>query len=259
MSYGMYLAGSSLAASMYRMDVAANNLANIQTVGFKPDLPTTRFRPAAREEDGLAFLPSNAMLEKLGGGVRVGPTRVNQRQGPLETTGQALDVAIQGAGFFVVKDGAGSGPETFRFTRDGRLTLDRQSRLVQTGTGKPVLDENDRPISLDSSATITIEPSGLVRQNGQIAGKLALVNISRPDELRKAGHNMFMAPPELMARRSTADGTLVQGAVERAAVDPVRATLDVMGAERAASSASRLIAMYDELMQKAATQFARMG
>lgn len=259
MSYGMYLAGSSLAASMYRMDVAANNLANIQTVGFKPDMTATRFRPAAREEDGLAFLPSNAMLEKLGGGVRVGPTRMNLAQGSLETTGQSLDVAIQGSGFFVVKDGAGSGPETFRFTRDGRLTLDRQSRLVQIGTGKPVLDENDRPITLDSTARITIEPNGLVRQNGQIAGQLALMNISRPDQLRKVGHNMFVASPELMARRTRADGNLVQGAVERAAVDPVRATLDVMGAERSASSASRLIAMYDELMQKAATQFARMG
>ncbi|MFO0493203.1 MAG: flagellar basal body protein, partial [bacterium] len=93
MNYGLYLSASGTLNALYRMDVAANNLANSETTGFKSDITAAMARDAANPEDGL-HLPSNKLLEKLGGGVLAGPNRTAWRQGALQTTNHDLDVGI---------------------------------------------------------------------------------------------------------------------------------------------------------------------
>lgn len=260
MNYGVYVSASGLLTSMYRMDVAANNLANSQTVGFKPDETFTRQRLAARQEDNLGFLPSNAMLERLGGGVHMAPNRVTFRQGGVEASGNPLDVAIVGDAFMVTRDGPNANLPNLRLTRDGRLAINTRRQLVQAESGLPVLDRVNRPITLEAEVPVTIESNGVVRQNNQIVAQIQLVDVSDRQQLRKLGNGLFTGPGEVIARRRPAgDSELRQGFVERSAVDPIKGMLDVMRAERGVSSNTRLVSMHDELMNRAISTFARIA
>ena len=87
MNYGLYLSASGVLTNTYRQDVFANNLANVETPGFKPDLPSIRQRDPEAIEDNLGFQGSNELLDRLGGGVLAGQQRINFNQGTLRPTG----------------------------------------------------------------------------------------------------------------------------------------------------------------------------
>jgi flagellar basal-body rod protein FlgG len=258
MNYGLYISAGGTLNALYRMDVAANNLANSETAGFKADLTVTKMRLAANPEDGMN-LPSDEMLERLGGGVFAGPNRVSWRQGALESTRNDLDVAIEGSGFLRVRSGDGTADG---FTRDGRLTINSQGVLVQAASGKAVVDDGGGTISLASGVPVRIDPRGLITQNGQQVGQLALVDVPDRESLRKRGDGFFELPDDQSpesAGLTPATGRIVQRSIERSSVDPVRAMLDISQAERAAGSGSRMIQMHDELMQRAINTFGRLA
>lgn len=264
MNYGLYLSASGVLTNLYRMDVASNNLANLETTGFKPIVATLRQRDAARIEDGLVGMASNAMLEKLGAGVMLMPNAVSMTPGAPERTGRELDVAIDGPGFFVLRAGETTGNATdsvsnLRMSRDGRLTLDSQGRLVQASSGLAVLGIDDRPIVVPGAGRVNIDPSGRVSQNNQEIGRLQIATISDPTRLRPVGDGLFAGPPLAMARRQPAAGSLVQSTLERSAVDPVRAMLDVAAAERAVGSNTRLIQFHDQILDRAINTFGRVA
>ena len=154
MNYAACISASGAIAALNRQDVLSNNLANVGTVGFKPDIPLARQRAAERREDGRFELPANEMLERLKSGVMIVPNAVDFTQGTLESTGNPLDLAIQGEGFFAVRESTPSG-EAVRLTRDGRFTQNSDGVLVTT-TGLPVLDDSDRPISIPSGPAPTM-------------------------------------------------------------------------------------------------------
>ena len=124
MNYGMYLSAAGVLTNMHRMDVMANNLANLGTVGFKADEVTFMTRAPERLDPGALSMmggePADPqwMLERLGGGQWAAPSRIDLRQGSLQRTGGNLDAAIEGDGFFVV--GSEDAP---RLTRDTRCHL----------------------------------------------------------------------------------------------------------------------------------------
>lgn len=253
MNYGLYLSASGTLNALYRMDVAANNLANSETTGFKPDITAAMARDAANPEDGL-HLPSNKLLEKLGGGVLAGPNRTAWRQGALQTTNNDLDVGIQGDGFLRIRstDGSRQG-----LTRDGRLSLNTRGQLVQASTGLPVLSDTNRPITIQSGRPIAISSSGVISQDGLPVARLAFVDVPDQQALRKRGDGFLELPPD--TRTTPAEGSIVQHTIERSSVDPVRAMLDIAQAERSAGSGSRMIQIHDEVMQKAINTFARLA
>ncbi len=251
MQYGLYLAASGTLTSLHRMDVLANNLANSETAGFKPLSWSTRQRDPARVEDQLPNLPSNELLERLGGGVMLMPARVSTKQGAPETTGRPLDVAIEGEGYLVVRQGAGSAPASLRFTRDGRLSLNASATLVQASTGLPVLDTTDQPIRVDSSRPVRIDADGAVRQGETVVGRLQISRPPSAEQLRPLGDGLLGVPAATMAKRRRAEGQLVQGAVEKSTVDPVRTMVALGAAERQAGSTTRMIQYFDQLMDRA--------
>lgn len=262
MNYGLYLSASGMQTSMYRMDVAANNLANLQTIGYKPDSAAVRQRDTAKIEDRLSSLPSNQLLEALGGGVLIAPNRVSTSQGSIESTPNPFDLAITGDGFFVVRDQSTGTAEDFKLSRDGRLTLNAKGQLVQASSGLPVLDTSDSPIVLNPAQPARIDTDGTIRQGpggGAIIARIQIASIADNTQLRKAGQNLLSAPGELLARRTPSAAQLQQSAVERSAVDPIRATLAVSRAESGVSRAARMIQMHDEVMQRTISTFGRVG
>lgn len=259
MNYGLYTAASGMLTAMHRMDVYANNLANMETAGFKHDVPASMQREAARVEDGLMSLPSNAMLERLGGGAFSAPVRVSRAQGALRPTGNPLDVALSGNGYLVVREGAGTGVDTLRLTRDGRLARNSEGRLVQATSGLPVLDERDRPIDLPAQGVVDIDNSGAVRVNGGVVARLQVTDVPRSGDLRKHGQNLLTADGAQWTRRVPGTAQVVAGHVEQSTVNAVKTMVDINKAERAIGSAARLIQIQDELMNRAINTFAKVA
>lgn len=260
MNYGFNIASAGVLTAMHRQDVASNNLANVETVGFKPDMATTIPRAAARIEDGLANMPSNSLLEKLGAGVLLAPSRTTFRQGSLQQTGNDLDVAIRGNGFFQVSttDNA-TGAEGVGLTRDGRFTLDDRGRLVTVTDGRRVLGQGDRPITLIPGELVTIGSDGSISQGGQEIARLALVEVPDPSRLRKQGAGLFTADAQTLAQRRPADGDIVQRSVEHSGVDAIGAMMQVQSAANAVSASTRVAQICDELMGRAINSLGRVS
>lgn len=256
MNYGLYISASGALTNMARQDVYSNNLANVTTAGFKADVFSIRARDAVRREDNLGHLDSNAMLEKLGGGVMPMPTRIDQSQAGLEQTGDAFDLGIEGEGFFAVRTGDAENP--LRLSRDGRLTLNAEGVLVRVTDGAPVLDAGDGEIRLDRRSKPQIDADGTIRQNGAPVAKLALWSVPDPGSMIREGQGLFRTIGPVADERLDASGSIRQGTVEMSGVNPIDALMQVTGASRAVQGNLRMISYFDETMGRAINQLGRV-
>jgi flagellar basal-body rod protein FlgF len=258
MQYGMYIAASGAMSSMFRQNVAANNLANLSTAGFKVDMPMVRQRDPVRDEDGLHHLPSNQMLEALGAGVQGLPNHIRHSQGVLSESSNMFDMAIQGDGFFVVRSGTDQTGDSQRLTRDGRFTLNRDGMLV-TQDGLPVLARGNRTITLRHDQPVLVGTDGSISQGGARVAQLQVLDVADRQALRKVGASSFTAPTQTMMNALPATGLVRQGAIEQSTVDPISAMLAVQGAGRDVESNIGMISRYDTLMDRAINTFARVA
>jgi flagellar basal-body rod protein FlgF len=257
MTLGLYLSAAGALASFFRQDVHANNLANVNTTGFKPDLVHLRERLPAGAEHPRAMSDARAMLERLGGGTLLDPTRIDFTQGKLVQTGGELDLAITGQGFFVIH--AGRGEDPIRFTRDGQFTLNTAGDLVMAAMGMRVLDVNDQPVRLDSSIPASMSSRGEILQNGRVVAQLQIAAPTDPSLLIKAGDNLLRFAPGAAAGRVPADGTLSQGYLEGSGVDPILAMNAMISASKAAQSNAALMQYHDHIMGEAINTFGRVA
>lgn len=257
MSYGLKISASGVMTAMYRQDVFANNLANAQTVGFKPDIPSSLARQDVRDEDDVHFLPSNAMLERLGGGTLLNANRIDFTQGQLKTSDRDTDLAILGDGFLVVRSGADTTGDSLRLTRDGRLTRNDDGFLVQSATGMPVLDVQNRPIRLEPGTMLTIGGDGRVLQDGAEVATLAFIDVNDRSQIRKEGHSLFVPNADALGGLKPATGRIQQNAVEEASVDPIRTLLAMTSAASQVESNARMIQTHDRLTEQAISSLGR--
>jgi len=259
MNYGLYIATSGMLTNMARLDVASNNLANVNTVAFKPDTVSVAQRDPVTVEDNLPFEDSNRLLEKLGAGPWPTKNSISFAPGAPDITNRPLDVALTSEGFFVVQDG---GPEEYAYTRDGRFTISDESLLVSATTGKPVLAEDGRVIRLDITRDVTIHEDGRIEQDGGQVARLRVRGISDLTQLHKAGENLFkldenLADPDSLQTRVAP--VIKQGALEQSGVNAISATLAVTSASRAASGATRMIQYFDGFMDSAINTLGRVS
>jgi len=253
-NYGIKIATSGVLNSMYRQDVLSGNLANLNTAGYKPVLPDSRVRDVARVEDQLPFMDSNALLERLGAGVTNAPNRISLAQGPIETTGNPLDLAIQGDGFLTVE----SGTDSPHLTRDGRLALNARGELVLAASGDQILDTQGRPVRLDATRPVRIDADGTVVQDERAVARLGLVEPLNASNLRKLGAGLFEVAGGAQALRP-GSGSLLAGAIEGSSVNEIKALMDIESASRAVSSNIGLIGYQDRMMDLAINRFGRVA
>lgn len=258
MNYGVQLSASGVLTSLYRQDVLSNNLANMDTVGYKPDIASTRQRDPATVEDGLFGMPSNRLLEKLGAGAMMAKNLTEFAQGSLDVTGNPLDVAIQGEGFFVVRDETDTGKDKLRVTRDGRMALDGNGRLVTATTGMPFLDRKSRPIQLRRDRPVKIDGNGTISQDGQEVAQMDLIDVPDRSVLVKRGHSLFTAPAEALSSSVLATGNIRQASIERSAVDEVETIMQITAAGRDVDANMSMIAQHDRLTDRLINTFGRV-
>jgi len=256
MNYGLYLSASGMLVNMHRQDVAANNLANASTVGFKRDLASFRARDAEAQLVG-DMDAAHDLLDRLGGGVKLHQTRLSLNDGQISPTGNDMDVAIEGGGFFVVQDPAN--PGGFKLTRDGRFGTDGQGRLASGHGRLPVLDENGRTIAIDPTLPVLIQPDGRIVQGGAEVARLNLLDASGAGDLRHAGRGLYDVDAGVFQRNRRATGKIHQGFTERSNVDPVKEMMQLISATKAATGNGNLIRYHDQTMDRAVNVLGRVA
>lgn len=259
MSKGIYTAVSGAMAQNARLDTIANNLANVNTPGFKRDGQLFReYLTAYEKEPGTITVPRiPASIESfydVNGGdksyVDANGTFTDFSQGPMKQTGNKLDLAIEGDALFEVNT-----PQGIRFTRSGSFNIDSEGRLV-TKQGFPVLrdgagqDPAQREIRM-TSGNISVTPNGEVHDGTQSIGKLSMISAGNKDALQKVGNSLYAVKDSIDPEMSVAsEFSIHQGFIETSNVNPIREMTDMITATRVFESTQKGIQAYDQMMAK---------
>lgn len=254
----LYSAATGMLAMEKKLDVIANNLANVETTAFKRDRASFEdlfYRhevfPGTEDSSGQ-FTPVGI---SIGLGSRLSGVASEFRQGAFQQTSNPLDVAIEGAGFFQVLDPSGQ----IYYTRAGNFSINANGNLVlgSAHTGRLL----EPPIVIPPDATaITITPEGRVfvqqPNNPQLTpvGEIQLVNFINPEGLLKLGENLYAetdasGPPQAGTPGEEGLGILRQNALEASNVEPVRELIDLITTQRAFEMNSQAVQVGDQMMQ----------
>jgi flagellar basal-body rod protein FlgF len=259
MNYGMYLSASGVLTNTYRQDVFANNLANVETVGFKPDIPSIRQRDPESVEDGLGMDVSNELMDRLGGGVLTGMQRINFAQGAHRLTGNPLDVALTDKDqFFAVQViDPDTGEAQVRLTRDGRFTLNNAGELV-TQSGYNVLDTSDKPIVVEGEGEAGVGTGGQVVVGGEQVAQLQVARVADLQGLTKRGQGLFAFdgpdPRQLVDKPAVRPGF-----IEASGVDAITTMMQIVSATKAATGNANMIRYHDQILDRAVNTLGRVG
>jgi flagellar basal-body rod protein FlgG len=255
MEAALWAAKTGLDAQQTQMTVTANNLANVNTNGFKKsravfnDLLYQNVTQVGGSTSDTTMYPSGL---QLGTGVRVVATEPSFTQGSLDNTGNALDVAIQGRGFFQILKPDG----TLAYTRDGSFQVNAQGQLVNA-SGYQVQPAITIP---QGAQSVTIAPTGVVSVllPGQSAptqvGSLQLADFINPAGLQNAGGNLSVesgasGAPTTGTPGLTGLGTVVQGSVEASNVNVVEEMVNMIETQRAYEMNSKAVETTDQMLQ----------
>ena len=259
MNYGLYLSAAGAMSNMHKLDVYANNLANIETVGFKPNTVYFKERAPERLEDMHPGVDPQFMLERLGGNIFVNESSIDVSQGDLRPTGNDLDLAIQGDGFFVLRGGSGPDAQPVRLTRDGRLTVNADGRLINATSGLPVLGQDNQPITLNPNEKVEIKTDGSIEQSGSTVAQLRVVTVDEPHALRKVGDSVYEPSQQQGQSLRAADGAVRQGFLESSGTNPMKTLSTLIAASKSAAGNAKMMQYHDHLMGQAVNTFGRVA
>lgn len=235
------------------LDVVANNIANLNTTGFKTDGavfeeyigPTARAGDMTGPDSRISFVRDRA-------------TWIDMRQGSIERTGNPLDVAIDGSGFLAVQT-----PNGERYTRNGALQINAAGELV-TSQGYQILGESgpitlqpkDRDVTISDDGTISVR-EGNSAATDSLRGKLRLVSFAQPGLLQKDGAGTFMAPTGITPDPESKTH-IVQGAVEKSNVHAVMEMTRMIEVTRSYTQVANMLAQQTDLQQTAINKLAEV-
>jgi len=216
-------------------DLISNNLTNVQTVGFKRDVPI--FYPILNQaQDRIQRISSEGVKTLF-------------HQAAIQRTGNSLDLAIEGEGFFKVMTSEG-----IRYTRAGNFGLNQQ-KVLKNADGFPVLGKRGE-IRLDGQA-IVVENNGSIKVDGKEQDQITPVTFPNLDLLKKEGHSLFrleVPQNEIEAR----DSQILQGALESSNVNPVGEMIDLVDSMRSYEACLKLIQSNDELNSRVVNELGRV-
>ena len=255
MEASLWVSKTGLDAQQMRMSVISNNLANVNTVGFKrdravfEDLLYQNIRQAGGSTGGDNASPTGLMI---GTGVRIVATEKLHMQGSMIQTKNALDFAVQGEGMFQVLQPDG----TIAYTRDGSLKLSVDRELV-TANGMPiqpsiVIPQNAESISVGEDGTVSIQPYGNAEE--QVVGQMQLARFVNYAGLEPIGKNLYRetsasGTPVVTAPDTDGAGRVSQGALEAANVNVVEEMVNMIETQRAYEINSKAISSVDSMLR----------
>jgi flagellar basal-body rod protein FlgG len=251
-----------MAAQELNVQVISNNIANLRTTGFKKQ--TAAFqdliyehvrRVGAQASDQGTIVPVGV---DIGGGVKTVGTPRSMTQGTLSQTGNDLDLAISGEGFFkiLMPDG------TFQYTRDGTFQMDNQGRVV-TAQGNPVqptitIPNNASGLAVNEQGQVSVTLPG--SSTSAVQGQIGVTRFINKAGLQPVGNNQFTetpssGPPQDGTANTEGYGKITQGSLEQANVDVVSEMSDLIAAQRAYEMNAKVISAADQMMQSTTALF----
>jgi flagellar basal-body rod protein FlgG len=255
MNPALWIAKTGLDAQQTRMSVVANNLANVNTTGFKRDRASfedmlyQNLRQPGAQVGADAQAPTGLML---GTGVRIVSTEKTHTQGSLVTTKNALDIAVQGEGFFQIAQADG----TIAYTRDGSFKLSSTGQLV-TANGAPLqpaitIPPNVASISIGQDGTVSVETNA--GGGAQVLGQIQIARFANPAGLQSLGQNLMKettasGAPIVGQAGLAGAGQLMQGALEASNVNVVEEMVNMIETQRAYEINSKAISAVDGMLR----------
>jgi flagellar basal-body rod protein FlgF/flagellar basal-body rod protein FlgG len=239
MDSGYYAACAGLAAQTQALELVANNLANLGTAGYRGQQATFRSLLAGNEH--VRWNPLNAAANDFG---VLGGGRVDLASGSLTATGNPLDLAIAGKGFFAVKSG-----QNVLYTRNGGFHRTPTGQLV-TQEGDALLGEQGA-ITLPEGA-VAVSSDGTVSVDGAVVAKLRVAEFARDTNLIAAGRALYSAPAD--SALAPAASSIRQGMLEESNVSPIAGVVQLITIQRNAEMMQRALSLFDSQFNQTAVQ-----
>lgn len=258
----LYSGISGLQAHQVKMDVLANNIANVNTIGFKKGSVTFEdmlSQTIAGAQAGTASAIGGANPQQIGMGAKVGAINTITTQGASSTTGNSTDLMIEGNGYFILQDATDIANSTYHYSRAGALSLDSAGNLVNSANGMMVCDSAGAPINIGTGSDISFAPDGTIsyQDAGVVTpgGTLGIATFVNPTGLTKAGGSTYTESvasgvPTLTTPGLDGGGTITAGSLEMSNVDLAQEFVDMIIAERGYQANSRTIRTADEMLQE---------
>ena len=246
MDSGYYAACTALKTQSNALELIANNVANINTTGYRAQLPS--FKSLLIE--GRNSTPVNGWSRLVNEFAVLDSARLDLTEGNLQRTGNPLDLALDGPGFFAVQTNAG-----VLYTRDGNFRLSAQGQLT-TASGDAVLGTAG-PVNVPANAQIAIGPDGTISVAGAVTGKLRVVEFAPGAQLTAVGGQYYS--PSAPAAAPAVHTRIQAGMLESSNVNPVAAVVALITAQRQAEMVGRAMsAFYSDFNRLAADELPRV-
>lgn len=250
---GLYSAVSAMVVNIARQQALSHNIANLQTPGFKQVL----FTVEDFMQNQTVYSPQNSSqsnsldyLGTMGLGSQISQEFIDYSQGAMQDTGNQLDLAIEGNGFFRVKTTEGD-----CYTRDGRFLRDANSTLV-TVEGYKVLDSSGQEITLPEG-DVAVAPDGTLSVNGAEVVKLGFGVFDKPEaELQHTEGNFFTGPADSTSQDIP---RVRQGYLEASNANPSQLMTQLVEVARSYEAAQKMVQNQDELLGKSIASLGRIG
>jgi len=240
MYYGLYISAAGAAAQNQKVEILSNNLANVDTVGFKRELALLEARDSEAVERGMLSRGSQA-IEDIGGGVRMLGTATDYSLGALKPTGIPTDLALEDTSTFFAVERNGEQ----LLTRAGNFQM-REDGVLTSADGDPVLSIDGSPVQVDPELPWELVPGGTVEQAGERLD-LAVFKVIDPQMLRKTGVNCFAAEPSNVQPALPDDRRVRTGYLEMSDVNSVEEMVELITTSRSYETNIRMIQNHDQM------------
>lgn len=267
MTRGLYISAIGMKAQMNKMDIVANNLANVDTTGFKRD--SVAFRSFDEEltlkihdtqsqaqpnAAPRSYSPHESPIGELTSGVLVDEVFTDFSNGRLREVNDPYTMAIGGGGFFTVQVRLATGEVAERYTRDGNFMIDGRGYLM-TKDGGYVLGQNGPVVIPTENGAATIDAQGNIISGGNIIETLRITDFTDYTTLRKTGDNYY----DITAQSAQAafTGTVVQGYAEDSNINSVKELVEMINLSRIYEANQRFITVMDQTLGKAVNEVGR--
>lgn len=245
---GIYTAAMGMLADWFKLDSTANNLANVDTVGYKKDIPTFSVYD---ERHVYSSLNRKVPIGNLPYSVVVDRVYVDTADGALQYTGNPLDLAIVGNGYFSVQRN-----NEVLYTRAGNFKLDAEGFIVNAD-GFRLLDVNNEPIRFEDG--FSIDEEGYVRdQAGNVVSRIAVYGFASQQSLRKVGYALFSPTEESGPAVAVEDFRILPGYVELSNVNAVAELVKMVELQRHFEITQKIVLAEDEMLAKLFSQLATL-
>ena len=264
---GLYTAAAGMVTETHRTDVISNNLANVNTNGYKRDRALdSEFEPMLIRrinddkdvKDVTSFKrfslggDQRPIVGTLGLGSYTREIATDHAQGPFQTTGNPLDLAISGEGYFMVQT-----PEGVRYTRDGSFRRSADGDIV-TANGQLVLNRQGRRITLPEEALeVSVSSDGTIFADHQEIDQLGFVQFNDRRAVLKQGNSLYFA--QQGAQPQPATGTIEQGVLERSNSNVINEMVELINNYRVYEAGSKAVVTQDTMLDKSVNDVGRLS